>query len=114
MENVEFVTLTGIRTIDFKVSSRRNTTKNYSEFSLYLPLPDPCPFIWVQMSPMDEPCDCAQMCSNGHFVPFRVLPKDPIFNGPEFVAWDLLSSTGIEIVTKEYHVFSLSGMDVYS
>ncbi|GFS31573.1 uncharacterized protein NPIL_30991 [Nephila pilipes] len=62
--------------------------------------------------PTDEPCDCAQMCSNGDFVPFRVLPKDPIF----LMDQNLLPGTyclprGIGNCNQKtsYHVFSLAG-----
>ncbi|GFU47110.1 SF3 helicase domain-containing protein, partial [Nephila pilipes] len=62
--------------------------------------------------PTDEPCDCAQMCSNGDFVPFRVLPKDPIF----LMDQNLMPGTyclprGIGNCNQKtsYHVFSLAG-----
>ncbi|GFQ88145.1 SF3 helicase domain-containing protein [Trichonephila clavata] len=41
--------------------------------------------------PTDEPCECSQMCSNGDFVPFQVLPKN-LFNGPAFNSRNVLSS----------------------
>lgn len=62
--------------------------------------------------PTDEPCDCDRICSNGEFVPFHVMPNEPIY------LTDRQLSPGTYCLPKgigncnqktSYHVFSLTG-----
>ncbi|GFR04663.1 uncharacterized protein TNCT_623511 [Trichonephila clavata] len=62
--------------------------------------------------PTDEPCDCSQMCSNGDFVPFQVLPKDKIFLMDQHLTpgmYCLPRGIGNCNQKTSYHVFSLTG-----
>ncbi|GFR18124.1 uncharacterized protein TNCT_440141 [Trichonephila clavata] len=62
--------------------------------------------------PTDEPCDCSQMCSNGEFVPFQVLPSDTIFlMDQNLTAGTYCLPRGIGNCNQKtsYHLFSLTG-----
>ncbi|GFX02781.1 uncharacterized protein TNCV_4437631 [Trichonephila clavipes] len=70
-----------------------------------------CPLYGFQC-PNDEPCDCSQMCSNGDFVPFQVLPKDKIFLMDQHLTpgtYCLPRGIGNCNQKTSYHVFSLTG-----
>ncbi|GBN19691.1 hypothetical protein AVEN_261776-1 [Araneus ventricosus] len=70
-----------------------------------------CPLYGLKCA-NDELCDCARMCTNGEFVPFRVLPNEPIFlMDHRLTAGTYCLPKGIGSCNQKtsYHVFSLTG-----
>lgn len=60
----------------------------------------------------DEVCDCANLCTNGEFVPFRVMPNESIFlMNHQLTPGTYCLPKGIGSCNQKtsYHVFSLTG-----
>lgn len=60
----------------------------------------------------DEFCDCAKMCTNGEFVPFRIMPNESIFLMDHKLTpgtYCLPKGIGNCNQKTSYHVFSLTG-----